>query len=318
MAFVIVPYTDRFNLLHQSVIKPALNKFGIVPRRADDIVTGERISNKVSEMISGSDIIICDVSEINANVFFEIGLARAQNKNIIVLCDEATNPPSDFDGMDILRYSNRQFDWEALLVEKLKNILENSEFSNRIYEFSEESSLDIYIKYKNLTLREITGFLHNLDRVHQSLMSATSSTYYIQEIDQKFEHTLLVDRAYTGNSVNFSFKEGWLPSLNFEGQDLDIQVPRKLGIPALLGVALLTAANQALDTKNKYLDSQIKEIDLKLKEIEYNKKLQEKSNRAVKLRAKKVVKQLSASTNIVHVEINNIPIIGLNERKNNA
>lgn len=314
LAFVVTPYTERFSALNNLVIKPVLEQYGIVVRRADDIVTGERISDKVSEMISGSDIVICDVSEPNANVFFEVGLARAQNKNIIVLHDAATNTPSDFDGMNVLAYNSRQSGWEGRLSEKLSHIIKKSDFSNRIYEFNEESSLDIYIKYKKLTLSEITGFLHNLDLVHQSLMSVTSPIYYVPEIEQAYKNTLLVDRAYTGNSINFSFKEGWLPEFNLEGHDLDIQIPKNLGIPALVGIALLTSANQILDVNNKYLDSQIKEIELKSKEIEYNEKLQQQSNRAIKLRANKTVKQLSSSTNIVHVEINNIQIIGGHEK----
>lgn len=314
LAFVVIPYTERFSTLNNLVIRPALEQFGIVARRADDIVTGERISDKVSEMISGADIVICDVSETNANVFFEVGLARAQNKNIIVLCDDATSTPSDFDGMSVLRYNSRKPGWDGELLKQLKSVITKSDFSNRVYEFNEESSLDIYIKYKNLILSEITDFLHNLDLVHQSLMSVTSPIYYVPEIGQAYKNALLVDRAYTGNSVNFSFKEGWLPEFNLEGQDLDIQVPKNLGIPALLGIALVTSANQILDINNKYLDSQIKELELKSKEIEYNEKLQEQSNKAIKLRAKKTVKQLSMSTNIVHVEVNNIQIIGGHEK----
>lgn len=317
VAFVVTPYTERFSALINLVIRPALELFGIVVRRADDIVTGARISDKVSEMISGADIIICDVSEINANVFFETGLARAQNKNIIILCDKRTNVPVDFDGMTVLYYNHLESGWDKELTEKLINIIKNSEFSNRVYEFNEESSLAIYIKYNNLTLSDITAFLHNLDLVHQSLMSATSPIYYIPESEKAYKNTLLVNRAYTGNSINFSFKEGWLPSFEFEDNDLEIAIPKNLGIPALLGIALLNSANQVLDIKNKYLDNQIKEIDLMSKTIEYNKKVEEQNNRALKSRSNKTIKQLVNSTNITHVEVNNIQIINKFENPNN-
>lgn len=309
-AFISTPHGELYKVLKNRVIKPVLEQHGIIIKLADDIIVGERISDMISEMISSADIVICDVSESNPSVCFEIGLARAQKKNIIILRDSTSTMPTSFDGMYSITYNSSQHGWERKLSEQLDTIIRKSEFSNRTYEFNEESSLDIYIQYKRLSLSEITGFLHNLDLVHQSLMSATSQIYYVPEIEQAYKNTLLVDRAYTGNSINFSFKEGWLPEFHIEDHDLDIQVPKNLGIPALAGIALLTSAQKILDVNNKYLDSQIKNIELQLKRIEYSEKIKVQPDRTIKTRANKTVKQLSTSTNISYVEINNIQIIG--------
>ena len=307
-AFVIVPYTDNYQSLYKRVITPTLQSFGIRVCRADEIQSGERISQKISEMISGSDIIICDISEFNPNVFFEIGLARAQNKNIIMLSNVSTSIPSDFDGMSVLKYDTVNRNWEEILSSSIKNIIVQGGFSNRVYEFEKDSSLDIYIKYKTLTLSEITSFLNNLNSIHQSFLSLTSPIYYSQENEIPFRHNLFVERAYTGNSVNFSFKEGWLPEFKYEEGDLNVKVPKNLGIPALIGIALLSSANEIINLNNNYLDSQIKEIELKSKTFDYNKKVED-NNRSIKLRSNKAIKELHNSVNISNVEINNIQII---------
>lgn len=312
-AFIATPYTEESRRLYEEVLRPSLEAFGIVAKRADDIVFGGRISDKISELISGSEIVICDISVANANVFFEIGLARAQNKNLIVLADEnALRFPSDFDGMQTIRYNSDNDGWQQQLEQSLRKVLLAGGYSNRVFEFNEEASLEIYIKYRNLTLRELTDFLHNIESVHQALMSVTSPVFYLPDSEQAFQNSLIINRAYTGNSVNFSFKEGWLPQFNLDGQDVNIGVPKNLGIPALVGIALLSSANQVLDVKNKYLDSQIKEIELKSKEIEYMQKLKEKPSKAITSRANKTIRQLNQSQNIVNVEINNIQVIGKN------
>ena len=308
-AFVISPFSKNYDHLYRRVINPTLNSFGIKTKRADEILDVGMISQKVSEAISGSDIVICDISDFNPNVFFEIGLARALNKRIIALCNQFSDIPSDFDGMRIYRYNVESIDWEDRLSKFLSEVIIQGGYSNRVYEFDEDSTLDIYIKYKTLTLPEVANFLLNLNSVHESLLAITSPIYYSQEGSVAFRNNLFVDRAFTGNSVNFSFKEGWLPEFSSENNDINVKIPKKLGIPALIGVALLTSANQILDVHNKYLDNQIKEIELKAKQLEYSQKVVEAKSRSLKLQSNKTITRLNDSKNINYVEINNIPII---------
>lgn len=307
-AFIITPYAEEYNILLEKVFIPALSEFGIKAIRAEEFYPGS-FYDAIAEAISGSDIIISDISDFNANVFVEIGWAKALNKNIIILCRDNSKIPKDLHGMNMIRYNMEGPNWEDRLCSRIMQILDREQFSNRVYEFDTESPLEIYFKYRSLALPEITNFLSNLNSLHGSLLSLTSPIYYSHESNIAYRNNLLVDRAFTGNSVNFSFKEGWLPEFNSEQNDINIKVPKKLGIPALIGIALLSSANQILDIHNKYLDAQIKEIDLKSKKIEYSQKVKEAKNRSIKLNSNKIVREFQESKNILHVEINNIPII---------
>src|SRR6266581_3787664 len=76
----------------------------------------------------------------------------------------------------------------------------------------------------------------------------------------------------TGESIKFKFTERALPSISSDKEnDIVIGVPKKLGIPVLMGFLLLSAAEKALDMRNKYYDGQIKQIELQLKREEIDK-----------------------------------------------
>jgi hypothetical protein len=67
----------------------------------------------ITRLIDESVLIIIDISENNANVFLELGIAYALHKPIIILCNEAKykkvwkkGVPFDMQGRDFVRYDN--------------------------------------------------------------------------------------------------------------------------------------------------------------------------------------------------------------------
>ena len=88
----------------------------------------------------------------------------------------------------------------------------------------------------------------------------------------------------TGESIKFTFGEGWLPSVSSnKDDDIVIDVPKKLGIPLMVGYLLLSGAKQCLDLHNTHLDNQIKEVELQLKETELQKTLMASEEQVARL-----------------------------------
>jgi hypothetical protein len=86
--------------------------------------------------------------------------------------------------------------------------------------------------------------------------------------------TLEIESAHTGESIKFKFGEGWLPALSTDTtDDIVIEVPKRLGIPLVVGYLLLNGAKSALDLHNSCLDGRLKQIELQLKENELHEKL---------------------------------------------
>ena len=72
-----------------------------------DVIHGEIIKN-----LSSADLVLCDMSQLNANVFFEFGIRTALNKPVALVTDEVTtNIPFDTGIVNYHRYNSSLQGW---------------------------------------------------------------------------------------------------------------------------------------------------------------------------------------------------------------
>lgn len=100
--FIIMPITtpdlmiekyrdgaDHFKHVLDCLFIPAIKKAGYVPKppiaKGSDLIHAEIINN-----IETADIVLCDMSCLNPNVFFEFGIRTSLNKPVSVVKDELT------------------------------------------------------------------------------------------------------------------------------------------------------------------------------------------------------------------------------------
>lgn len=106
-AFVVMQFTEQFNELFDSVIKPVCESKGLEPVRADDMYTNGLIVNDIIQSIQSSSVIISDITPDNPNVYYEVGYAHAAGKNVILMCDrDREKLPFDLSGFRTIFYSN--------------------------------------------------------------------------------------------------------------------------------------------------------------------------------------------------------------------
>lgn len=133
-------------------------------------------------------------------------------------------------------------------------------------------SLQVYLGYRRLTTHSLGRFLSELGSVADISVRIYADTF---ALSPEGLPTLEVQAAHTDDSIKFTFGEGLLPSVTTDEQhDIVINIPKKLGIPLLVGYLLLNGASQALNVRNAYLDGRIKELDIQLKESEIRKALE--------------------------------------------
>lgn len=87
-AFVIMPFREEEfpQRIYGDVIKPFVDdKFGIRPVRVDEDFTSQNILNKIYTYTLRSDFVIAEISTRNPNVMYELGLALALGKDVIVI-----------------------------------------------------------------------------------------------------------------------------------------------------------------------------------------------------------------------------------------
>ena len=105
LAFVIMPFDEEFNDVYRSFIKPVLESAGFKVDRADDIESQQNIIKDILQGINNSDLIIADLTSGNPNVFYELGLAHAFRKQVILATQSIEDVPFDLKSYRLLEYS---------------------------------------------------------------------------------------------------------------------------------------------------------------------------------------------------------------------
>jgi nucleoside 2-deoxyribosyltransferase len=94
-AFVVMPFDKKYGDLYKFGIKDTAEKLSIRAERLDEQIYQEGMLDRIYRQIEQADIIVADMSEKNANVFYEVGYAHAKGKHCILLTTSADDIPFD-------------------------------------------------------------------------------------------------------------------------------------------------------------------------------------------------------------------------------
>src|SRR5687768_3406240 len=118
ICFMIMPYGTKpvgaaaagapdkidFDRLWQAALRPAIEQAGYEPVRANEDV-GALIITEMIERLAMSDLVLADVSIPNGNVYYEIGIRHAAQKQGCIMTSAAwAKPLFDIDQMRQIRY----------------------------------------------------------------------------------------------------------------------------------------------------------------------------------------------------------------------
>lgn len=117
--FVLMPFRETFNSYYQQIIIPAIQATNLHPVRADEITQAGTIVNQVWDEIHAATLCIAELTGLNANVMYELGLADALQKPTILLTQNVDEVPFDLRHRRLLAYDTRQVDWSAALRQRL-------------------------------------------------------------------------------------------------------------------------------------------------------------------------------------------------------
>lgn len=104
--FMIMPFDSKFDLIYGS-IKNALEKAEYNCVRADDISGSTAIMNKILKEMLSAQFVIADLSTLNANVFYELGIAHSfkDAKNVIIIKAQDEKCPFDLTHLSYIEYT---------------------------------------------------------------------------------------------------------------------------------------------------------------------------------------------------------------------
>lgn len=124
------------------ILQTAIERAGFTPRIVSDSEESTVIHGSIINNIYNDAIIVCDVSNKNANVMFELGMRLAFNKPVVIVKDDKTD--YSFDTGNI-QHENYRKDLRHNTVEKFINDL--SRKIKKTYEASLKTDYQSFLSY---------------------------------------------------------------------------------------------------------------------------------------------------------------------------
>ncbi len=103
---VAMPFRDEFEDTYKFAIRPALEEAGFEPWKANEQINTIDVMCKVCHAIQQSGYLIANITNWNANVVFELGLAYGLAKTVILVKHKKDDVPVDLKGLEYIEYSN--------------------------------------------------------------------------------------------------------------------------------------------------------------------------------------------------------------------
>jgi hypothetical protein len=138
--FVIQPFDKgKYDKRYEGVFKPAIEAAGLDSYRVDHDASVEVPITSIEDGIRNAAVCLADISEDNANVWFELGYALALGRPVIMVCsNDRQRFPFDIQHRTVIVYKSegpRDFDeLRAQITERIRARLTNQELLQQVAE----------------------------------------------------------------------------------------------------------------------------------------------------------------------------------------
>lgn len=123
--FVMQPFAAPLGDYYEKIYKPAIEKAGLTPMRADtDIFATGKIMDQVWTGINAAKVLVAELTSRNPNVFYELGLAHALKKPVVLVSAKEEDVPFDLQHIRVIYYDTSDPFWGQKLLDKVaENVL---------------------------------------------------------------------------------------------------------------------------------------------------------------------------------------------------
>jgi hypothetical protein len=120
--FVMIPFVEPIGGYYASIYQPAIEKVKLKADRADSDLYGTgKIVDQIWRGITSARILLAELTARNANVLYELGLAHALHKPVVLICSKANEAdvPFDLRHVRVIYYDKDDPFWGTKLIEKI-------------------------------------------------------------------------------------------------------------------------------------------------------------------------------------------------------
>ncbi len=120
----------RSDIVFDYLLKPVCESMGYEIKRCDKLFSTGKIDNEIINLLDTSDLVIADLTEFNANVFYETGYRKAKGLPCIHIAQDGVELPFDVTTVRKQFYSISDIAKSEKFKDSLKSVIE--EIENRI------------------------------------------------------------------------------------------------------------------------------------------------------------------------------------------
>jgi len=130
VCFIVMPFSiESLNIVYEDFVRPTLvDRCRLRPERGDDVFGSNVIMDDITKSIRKARLIIADLTGRNPNVFYEVGIAHALNKQVLLMTQSIDDVPFDLRHRRALVYEYSPRGCKKLerdLYENVQNMLEH-------------------------------------------------------------------------------------------------------------------------------------------------------------------------------------------------
>ena len=109
--FVVMPFGESWSeAVFRHMIEPAAADAGLACLRGDTITRTGDLTQNIWSAILRAGVVVADVSALNANVFYELGLAHAIGRDTFLIRQADARIPADILGAHYIEYEPGDLD----------------------------------------------------------------------------------------------------------------------------------------------------------------------------------------------------------------
>ena len=124
--FVMMPFGGWFDRYYQDIYVAAVKAAGFELVRSDELFTTGSVVEQIWEQISKSTVLLADLSNKNANVFYELGLANAARKPVVLAARDIDDVPFDLRHLRVIVYDVNEPKWSEKLSKSITDYLKHA------------------------------------------------------------------------------------------------------------------------------------------------------------------------------------------------
>ncbi|HEV2498476.1 MAG TPA: hypothetical protein VGY31_02720 [Terriglobia bacterium] len=123
--FVMMPFAEPLGGYYTTIYQPAIDKAKLKAVRADAEIFGTgKIIDQIWAGIHSARVLVAELTGRNPNVLYELGLAHALRKPVVLVSSNEDDVPFDVRHVRVIYYDMRDPFWGTKLIDKVaENIL---------------------------------------------------------------------------------------------------------------------------------------------------------------------------------------------------